>query len=105
MSNQKFCLTATIFLILSVLLGFTQASNSTTKTQSNITDHQLSKDNDEIDLSQSLRLKDTLNIFDIQYLASNWRTIRLKLGANCSNDLRTYFEGLKEGALWAAKSK
>lgn len=58
-----------------------------------------------IDLSQALRLKDMLNIFDVQQLAANWHSVRSELGANCSSAMRSYFEGLKGGALWAAKSK
>lgn len=46
-----------------------------------------------------------LNIFDVQQLAANWHSVRSELGANCSSAMRSYFEGLKGGALWAAKSK
>lgn len=115
MSANRFCRTPSILLaiLLAILLLLEccciRATNTTTtttiETPSNNADQRALDDNQEVDLSQSLRLKDTLNIFDIQHLAANWRTVRSEVGANCSKDLRTYFEGLKRGALWAAKSK
>lgn len=110
MSGNRFCRTPSILLAILLLLLLEccciRATNITTiETPSNNADQRALDDNQEVDLSQSLRLKDTLNIFDIQHLAANWRTLRSEVGANCSRDLRTYFEGLKRGALWAAKSK
>lgn len=80
--------------------------NQITSCYGNLTDHSLAEHGDAvIDLSQALRLKDMLNIFDVQQLAANWNSLRSEISANCSNDMRSYFEGLKGGALWAAKSK
>lgn len=61
--------------------------------------------NTNIDLSLTQRLKDTLNIFDISYLASQWINVRSDISANCSQDIYKYLQGLQQAKMWAMKSK
>lgn len=107
---------STVLLLLLVLVARRAASTNaitTTTTQSSSSldqaNHNTSGSHPQdraVDLSQTPRLKDVLNVFDLQRLAANWDAASGKLGdTNCSRDLRGYFEGLRHGALWAAKSK
>lgn len=58
-----------------------------------------------IDLTNSLRLKDMLNVFDVNYLASKWITVRSDYSANCSKDIYKYLQGLQNAHMWAMKSE
>lgn len=58
-----------------------------------------------IDLTNTLRLKDMLNVFDLNVIASQWINIRSKFSANCSQDIIKYLQGLRQSTMWSVKSK
>lgn len=58
-----------------------------------------------IDLTNTLRLKDMLNVFDLNLIASQWINIKSDFSANCSQDIYKYLQGLSNGTLWSVKSK
>lgn len=59
------------------------------------------------DLSQTRRLRDALNVFDLAVLAAQWGQVESSGGvsANCSRDMRSYLGGLSDAKMWAVKSK
>lgn len=59
----------------------------------------------DIDLTRTLRLKDVLNVFDLNIIASQWSNIRSEFSANCSMDFYKYLQGLKNSTMWSVKSK
>lgn len=58
-----------------------------------------------IDLRNTLRLKDMLNVFDLNYIASQWINIRSEFSANCSTDIYKYLQGLSNSNMWSVKSE
>lgn len=58
-----------------------------------------------IDLTSTLRLKDMLNVFDLNIVASQWTNIRDELSTNCSKDFYKYLLGLTNSTMWSVKSK
>ncbi|XP_033171238.1 uncharacterized protein LOC117148124 isoform X2 [Drosophila mauritiana] len=57
------------------------------------------------DLSQTRRLRDALNVFDLAVLAAQWGQVESSGGvsANCSRDMRSYLGGLSDAKMWAVK--
>ena len=58
-----------------------------------------------IDLTSTLRLKDVLNVFNLNVVASHWTNIRDELSTNCSQDFYKYLLGLNNSTMWSVKSK
>ncbi|TMW47985.1 hypothetical protein DOY81_006939 [Sarcophaga bullata] len=56
-----------------------------------------------IDLTHTLRLKDMLNVFDLNIVASQWTNIRGELSTNCSKDFYKYLQGLNNSTMWSVK--
>ncbi|KNC30260.1 hypothetical protein FF38_14520 [Lucilia cuprina] len=56
-----------------------------------------------IDLTNTLRLKDLLNVFDLNVIASQWINIRSEFSTNCSQDIYKYLQGLSNSTLWSVK--
>ena len=56
--------------------------------------------------STMIRMKDILNVFNIDNLINNWNNFKDKdISSNCSKDISDYFIALHKNMLWAVKSK
>ncbi|KAH8306887.1 hypothetical protein KR018_011696, partial [Drosophila ironensis] len=57
------------------------------------------------DLTRTRRLRDALNVFDLDLLAAKWGQVELAggLSGNCSRDMRSYLAGLSDAKMWAVK--
>ncbi|KAH8362612.1 hypothetical protein KR200_004499 [Drosophila serrata] len=57
------------------------------------------------DLSRTRRLRDALNVFDLDLLATKWGQVETAggIGTNCSRDMRSYLAGLSDAKMWAVK--
>lgn len=51
------------------------------------------------------RISDMLNVFNVQNIGSFWNVLDKHLNRNCSKDMYDYLEGLRNGKIWALKSK
>lgn len=50
-------------------------------------------------------LSDTLDVFSARNLVRNWAEGKYAVGVQCSKDITTYVEALKNEELWALKGK
>lgn len=50
-------------------------------------------------------IESMLRIFDADILVSQWGDLQKKVSGQCKEDMDEYVEGLKDGQLWALKSK
>lgn len=52
-----------------------------------------------------LRIRDVMNVFGVDHIASVWPQLEARLNANCSQDLMDYLQGLEAGKMWAMQSR
>ncbi|KAH8265136.1 hypothetical protein KR044_001562 [Drosophila immigrans] len=72
-----------------------------------ITNNSNNRSDDDVnfDLTRTLRLRDSLNVFDLSLLAAQWQRVEAarKLSVNCTKDMRSYLRGLTDATMWAVK--
>lgn len=48
-------------------------------------------------------LSETLDIFNVRYLANNWTEGKYPIQEQCAKDITRYIEGLRKQEVWASK--
>lgn len=51
------------------------------------------------------RIEDVLELFSVDVIGSQWKTIYSRLSHHCANDMVAYLSGLEKKEIWAIKSK
>lgn len=51
------------------------------------------------------RIEDILELFSVDVIGSQWKTIYSRLSHDCANDMVAYLSGLEKKEIWAIKSK
>lgn len=59
---------------------------------------------DQHNFTDFVRVRDIMNVFGVDHIASVWPQLERQLSGGCSKDLMEYMQGLEAGKLWAMQS-